>query len=140
MTSTPLPPPPTLKTGSVGQNFTFSGHGQVTYQIKENHEYRNMVAIILPADTPDPGYGVRRESRMQQHGSKYFARRQPDPGVSRSKFIFFEYGPVAYQIEENHEYSNIIANILHADSLDPGDGVNRSKFNFFRSWSCCILI
>ena len=56
----PLPPPLTLKTGSVGQNFTFQGHGQVTYQIKENHGYRNMVANILPADTPDPGYGVSR--------------------------------------------------------------------------------
>ena len=22
--------------------------------------------------------------------------------------------------------------------LDPGDGVNRSKFNFFRIWPCCI--
>ena len=22
--------------------------------------------------------------------------------------------------------------------LDPGGGVNRSKFNFFRTWSCCI--
>ena len=35
------------------------------------------------------------------------------------------------------------AYILSADlplhsHLDPGGGVNRSKFNFFRTWSCCI--
>ena len=100
---------------SVGQNKTFSEHGVVAYQIKENHECSNMVANSLPADNPTLG-SVGQNS------------------------IFFEHGPVAYQIEENHEYSNIVANILHADSLDPGDGVNRSKFNFFRSWSCCILI
>ena len=23
---------------------------------------------------------------------------------------------------------------------DPGDGINMAKFNFFRTWSCCILI
>ena len=38
---------------SVGQNLTFSEHGHVAYQMKENHECRNMVANILPADTPN---------------------------------------------------------------------------------------
>ena len=64
-------------------------------------------------------------------------------GVKRSKFNFSEHGHVAYQIKENHECSNIVANILPADPPpppypDPGDVVNRSKFNFFRTWSCCI--
>ena len=62
-------------------------------------------------------------------------------GVKRSKFNFSEHGHVAYQIKENRECSNIVANILPADPPpypDPGDVVNRSKFNFFRTWSCCI--
>ena len=44
-------PPPTLGMGSVGQNSTFSEHGHVGYQIKENHKCSNMVANILPTDT-----------------------------------------------------------------------------------------
>ena len=49
--------PLTLGMGSVGQNSTFSEQGNVTYQIKENHECSNMVANILQADTLDPGDG-----------------------------------------------------------------------------------
>ena len=50
----PLPDPPVE---SKGQNSTFSEHGVCAYQVKENHECSNMVAIILPADPhspPDP--------------------------------------------------------------------------------------
>ena len=46
----PADTPPPLGMGPIGQNSTFSEHGHVTYQFKGNHE-------------------------MQQHGSKYFARR-----------------------------------------------------------------
>ena len=46
---------PTLVMESVGQNKTFSEHGVVAYQIKENHECSNMVANILPADNPTLG-------------------------------------------------------------------------------------
>ena len=46
---------------------------------------------------------------------------------------FSEHGVVAYQIKENHECSNMVANILPTDTPDPGDGVNRSKFNFFQN-------
>ena len=67
-----------------------------------------------------------------------------DPGdwFTRSKTTFSEHGHVTYQIKENHECSNMMANILLADPLapDPGDGVSRSKFNFSRTWSCCISI
>ena len=35
-------------------------------------------------------------------------------------------------VKENHECSKMEANILSADPLDPRDGVNRSKVNFFR--------
>ena len=47
---TPHPPPK----GSTSQNSTFSEHGHVAYQIIRNH-------------------------KMQQHGSKCFARRTPPP-------------------------------------------------------------
>ena len=50
--SIPTPITLTLRLGSKGQNSNFSEHGHVAYQIKGNHE-------------------------MQQHGSKYFARRHP---------------------------------------------------------------
>ena len=81
---------------------------------------------------------------MRQQGSKYFACRPPPPdhnwdGINWSKFNFSEHDHVAYQIKENQECSNMVANILPADHPpDPGDGVDRSKFNFFRTWSCCI--
>ena len=88
------PHPPALGIWSKGQNSTFSEHDHVAYQIKDNHQ-------------------------MQQHGSKYFARR-PLPDILTllfgSKFNFSEHGHVAYQIEKNHECSNMVANILPADS------------------------
>ena len=102
----PLPPPPTLG-GFNRSKFSFSEHGHA-YQIEWNHESSNLVATSLPADplTTDPQGQIstfsehghvachifKRESRMQQHGIKYFARRHPsDPrgGVIRSKFNFF---------------------------------------------------
>ena len=44
------PPQLTLGVGSKDQNSTFSEHGHVAYQIKENHECNNMVANILPTE------------------------------------------------------------------------------------------
>ena len=68
-----IPPthPLSLGMGSLGQNSTFSEHGYVTYLIKMNHECRNMVANILPPDTPPPP--------------------RPNPGdvVNRPKINFF---------------------------------------------------
>ena len=92
---------------------------------------------------------------MQQHGSKYFARRPPTPsplldpgdGLNMSNFnphyprgwcqnsTFSEHGNVAYQIKDNCECSNMVANIFPADPLplqphnptpDTRDGVNMS--------------
>ena len=90
--------------------------------LKGNQECSNMLANILPADphppSPDPGGGVKIEP-------------------------FSEHGHVAYQIKWNHKCNNIKANILPAQTsppppraLDPG--TKRSKFNFFRTWSCYI--
>ena len=77
---------------------------------------------------------------MQQRGSKYFVRRPPPPHLhpdpvegtilNKATSVFSVHGHVTYQIKENHKCSNMVANILPADTLDPGDGVNRSKFNF----------
>ena len=122
------------------QNETFSEHGHAAYQIKGNHRHSNM-----------------------QHGSKYYARRPPTPTlgvkiqlfqnmvilhiklkaclhppspyswVKRSNLTFAEHDHVAYQIKGNHECSNMVANILPA-APSP---FRRSKFNFFRTWSCC---
>ena len=102
----------------------------------------------MPADpTPDPGYGVNRsefsffrtwsccisnyrESRMQQHGSKYFARRpllHPPPptlemGSVGQNRTFSERDHVAYQIKDNYERSNVVANILPVDTPTLGMG------------------
>ena len=132
----------TLAMGSIGQKSTFSGQSHVAYQIKGNHE-------------------------LQQHGSKYFVHRPPPPlpsptlgmgsicqiptpttlgdGVKIQLFqnlvmlhiklkrttnaatwqqIFFPQTPLPLQ--------------PHTPTLDTGDGVNWSKFNFFRTWLCCI--
>ena len=43
--------------GSKVQNSTFSEHGHVAYQIKENHECSNMVPNNLLADTLTLGMG-----------------------------------------------------------------------------------
>ena len=76
---------------------------------------------------------------MQQRGSKYFVRRPPPPpptpltlwmGSVGKKSVFSVHGHVTYQIKENHKCSNMVANSLPADTLDPGDVVNRSKFTF----------
>ena len=42
---------------------------------------------------------------MQQHDSKYFARRHPHPGEGSlgQKSTFSENGHVSYQIKGNHE-------------------------------------
>ena len=60
-----------------------------------------MVANILPAVIPDPG-----------------------DGVNSLRLNFSEYGHGAYQIKENHECSNMVANILPAYLLpqNPRDG------------------
>ena len=101
--------------GSKGQHSTLSEHGHVFDQIRENHECSNLVAHLLPADPlrPHPhtlgigsigqtttgsehghvAYPIKGNHEMQQHDSKYFARRPPSPdqgaGVKRSKFNFF---------------------------------------------------
>ena len=62
---------------------------------------------------------------MQQHGIKYFACRSPPPpqtfgvGSIGQNSTFSEHGPVSYQIIENHQRSNMVANVLPADHTIP---------------------
>ena len=86
-----------------------------------------------------------RELKMQQHSSKYFAHGPPPPPSALGMMsvgqnsTFLEHGHFVYQIKENHDCSNTVANILPERPLppppppDPGDGVRRSKYTFFRT-------
>ena len=52
---------------------------------------------------------------------------------------FSKYGHVAYQIKGIEACINLVATILPIYSLSgPRGGVKRSKFSFFRTWSCCL--
>ena len=73
-------------------------------------------------------------SRIQQHGSKYFACRPPTPnplegGVKRSKFNLSEHDHVAFQIKANHKCSNMVANILFAGHPYPRSRGQNSTFS-----------
>ena len=48
-----------LGVGSNGQNSTFTDYDHVAYQIKWNHECRNMVANILHADPYPHPWGFK---------------------------------------------------------------------------------
>ena len=102
--------------------------------------------------------------KMQKLDSKHFARRPlpltPPPtmrmGSVGQNQTFSENGHVAYQYKRESwmrehgikRCSSMVANILpaipypppptHTHTTNPGDGVSRSKLNFFRTWSCCI--
>ena len=82
--------------GGVGPRpkLNFSEYGHVTYQIKADDAGSNMVANILPTDTPStPGLG------------------------SKGQTIYFsESSHVAYQIKADDAGSNMVANILPTDT------------------------
>ena len=84
--------------GSKGQNSTFSQHGHVAYQIKDNHECSKVVANILPEDPPTPTLGMWSVDQ---------------------KLTLTEHGHVAHQIKKNLECSNMVANILPSDPHTP---------------------
>ena len=75
---------------------------------------------------------------MQEHGSKYFARRQPspDPGdrVNRSKVNFLI--TWSWCISNSRESQNVSAD--PPSPPDPGGWVQKVKSQFFKTWSCCI--
>ena len=61
-------------------------------------------------------------------------------GVKRSKFIFFlEHGHVAYQINGNHECSNMVANIFAADLPPDTVGVvGNVKIQLLQNMVMCV--
>ena len=72
--------------GSVDQNSTFSEHGHLAYKIKVNHEFNNMVANILHADSALP----------------------QDPWVWGLNLTFPEQGHVVYQIKGINECNKMV--------------------------------
>ena len=75
------------------------------------------------SDLGNVAFQIKKTSSLYQHGSEYL-----------------EHGHVAYQIKGYHECSNMLANIFFADPLLPMTlKIEKSKFTFFRKWSCCIL-
>ena len=61
--------PRDLGMGSKILNSTFSEHGHVAYQIKENHECGNMVPNIMLADTLTLGMGqIGQNLPFSEHG------------------------------------------------------------------------
>ena len=59
---------------------------------------------------------------MRHDGSEYFARRPtapPRPLWMGLKVTISEHGHVAYQIKWNRECSNMVTNILPADTYPP---------------------
>ena len=157
----PPTPPLTLRIGSKGHISTFSEHGHVAYQIKENQVCSNMVAIILPVDpTPDLG-GQKVKIQLFQNMVMLHIKLKgtsnmvanillaapppppppptplpPNPGSKGQNSTFSEHGHVAYQIKGNNECSNMVANVLLANiypsTPPPAGWVKRSKFNFFK--------
>ena len=148
--------------GSKGQNSTSSEHGHVAYQIKENNECSNMVANILSADPPPPypGDGVSRSKlNFTEHAHVAYQIKEnhecsnmvanklpttPPPPLPQNS-TFSEHGHVACQVKQLNRItkcSNMVAKVLPAEpppSPPPPSPKKskRSKFNFFRTWSCC---
>ena len=136
-------PTPTLREGIKKRSkFNFSENGHAAYQIKRNHECSNMVANILPADSPlrAPTLGVGskgQNSTFSEHAhvayqiewndacsnmvADNFTRRppssppsRPDTGIGKKgqNSTFSEHAHVAYQIQGNDACSRMVANIF----------------------------
>ena len=153
-------PPPY---GSIGRNSTFSELGHFEYQVKGNHQMKQHGSkYFAHRPLPDPltlllgsiGQNTHfqnmplyistlRESRMQHHGGKSFAHRPPTPtppqhtlgmgSIDRNSIFFQDMVMLHIKLKGITKCSSMVANILPVGSL-----TQRSKLNFFRTWSCCI--
>ena len=109
-----------------GQNETFLEYGHIAYQIKWNNAYSNMVANILPTDTPlTLGSGLKSQTFFLKEVMSHIKfkvmecraqgnQTHPQPLGWDQKVKFStcsEYGHVAYQIKGNDACSNMVANI-----------------------------
>ena len=155
--------------GSKVQNSTFSEHGHVAYQIKENHECSNMVPTILLADTLTLGMGqigqiylfqnmgtlninikeIRKCSSKVANICPEMPTPSPRPwgwGQKVKMQLFQNMVKLHIKIKENHECSNVVANILPADpppptyNPDPVDGISRLKNSVFFQYMVMLLI
>ena len=115
----------------------FSEHDHVAYQFKGNHEMQQHGSKLLTADTPRPQNEGVGSNGQNSTFSKHSCTPPTDPWyrVNRSRSTFSEQGRIAYHLKGSTKCSNMVANVLPAD---PTLGVKRSKFNFFRTMSCCI--
>ena len=91
-----------------------------SYQIKGNHEFKNMVTNILHADhrTPPPPHGPR------EWGQKIKKIRIWSCDISNERESLMQ------QLDSKL--------IFCPQYPHPTRGVKMSKFNFFRARSCCI--
>ena len=80
---------------------------------------------------------------MQQHGSKYYARRPPpppDPGSHKVKIQVVQ-DRVMLQIQLKTIANAVIWKQIFCPQPPLPDPVGQKvKFNFGRTWSCCISI
>ena len=104
--------PPRLL-GSRDQNATFSEHGHVAYQIKWNNECSTMLANVLLAEAPT----------------------LPDTRGKKVKIRLFQND---FMLHIKLKGITNAATLFCPQTALPDHGVKRSKFNFFRAWSCCI--
>ena len=100
------------------QNSTLSEHGHVAYQIKWNPKCSNMVANILPADPQPPP-------------------PPPPKGSTGQNSTFENIVMLHIKLRGITNCSNMVANVLLAKFPPSALGIG-SKFNFFRTMSCCI--
>ena len=105
----------------------------VMFHIKLN-EIKN-AANTLPADNPsDPGGGVKRS---KFNGAVFASKGYPFKNIFKNM--------VMMHIKLNEikkKCNNMVAKFLPAHPpsfFTLGVWVKRLKFNFFRTWSCCII-
>ena len=127
------PPSPPQPWGWV-QKSTLSEHNHVANQIKWNHECSNMVANILPPDLPPPTLeGGVKNSKFNMFSNVAYQIKgndacnieanifYPQTPVPNENSNISEHGHVSYQINWNHECSDMIANIFaRKDPIYPG--------------------
>ena len=85
---------------------------------------------------------------MQQHGSKYYARRHPltlGMGSIGHNSSLSEYSHVAYHIKENHKCSNMVANNLPADpppraTLGMGSEHGHVEYHIKGNFKCSNMV
>ena len=129
--------------GSKAQNSTSSEYGLVAYQIKRNHTYSNMVGNILPADPPPPptntgGLSVKihifqnitmlhiKFNNITNAANILPADPPPHPPNPWGQYVKIQLVQnmvlLHIKLKKNHKCSNMVGNILLADSPPANTG------------------